>query len=92
MSEKVFCKGLRTFPKHEKQPEFVLGSLIIEPETLIEFIKGEGKQYLTEYKGKKQLKLQMLKPKDGNGVNFVVDTYKKEEAFQVPDKDSDLPF
>jgi Zn/Cd-binding protein ZinT len=90
-TEKIYVAGFRTFPKHEKSPDFVLGSLLITPNELFKFIK-ENSQYLTDYKGEKQLKCQILQGK--NGINFVVDTYKKEEAQPkgVTQPDSDLPF
>lgn len=86
MAEKIYPKGLRTFPKHEKQPDFVLGALIIEPNEFFEWMK-ENKHLLTEYKETKQLKLQILK--GDKGISFVVDTYKAEpktETKQEPKK------
>ena len=87
---KIYPKGLRTFPKNENAPEFVLGTLIITPNDLITWIK-ENESLLTDYNGSKQLKLQMLK---GNkGIYFVVDTYKSTPANGLTNgvKD-DLPF
>ncbi len=75
MAEKIYPKGLRTFPKHEKQPDFVLGALIIDPNEFFEWMQ-ENKHLLTEYKEKKQLKLQILK--GDKGISFVVDNYKAE--------------
>ena len=82
--EKVYPKGLRTFDKNANAPEFVLGTLVITPNELVEWLK-ENNNYLTDYNGTKQLKLQMLK--GDKGIYFVVDTFvpKKKE-------DSGLPF
>ena len=76
MNEKIYVKGFRSFPKHEKAPEFVLGTLIIDPNEFIEWLK-ENKSLLSDYKDRKQLKCQVLK--GNNGLTFIVDTYKKEE-------------
>lgn len=92
-TEKVFLKGFRTFAKHENAPDFVLGTLLITPNEFVSWLK-ENSQYLTEYKGDKQLKVQILQGQ--KGINFVVDTYKKEENKQEPkgvsQPKSDLPF
>ena len=77
MSERIFVKGFRTFAKREGSPDFVLGSLLITIDEFKEFINGEGKQYLSDYDGKKQLRLDILEGKDGR-VNFQVNTYKKD--------------
>lgn len=78
MAEKIYPQGLRTFAKHPNQPDFVLGTLVITLDDLKEWVEGEGKQYLTEYNGKKQIRLQILQGKDK--VNLQVDTYKKGEV------------
>lgn len=83
---KIYPKGLRTFPKNEKQPEFVLGSLVITPNELVSWLR-ENESLLTDYKGEKQLRLQML---NGNkGIYFVVDTYSKDKELT---KNDNLPF
>ena len=87
MSDTIIVKGLKTFKPHEKAPDFVKGTLMITPNQLVQFIK-ENEQYLTEYKGEKQLKCQIL---EGDyGLYFTVDTYKPEskpkEDFEIPDK------
>ena len=83
---KIYPKGLRTFPKNEKQPDFVLGTLMVTPNELINWIR-ENESLLIEYKGNKQLKLQMLN--GDKGIYFVVDTYSKQKQFE---KDDNLPF
>lgn len=76
MANSVFPKGVRLFNKHEKAPDFILGSLVITPNELVKFCK-ENPDYLTEYQGEKQLKLVIQKTKAG-GLTAVVDTYKKD--------------
>ncbi len=88
MSETKFVEGVRLFNKHEKAPDFVIGSMVISLNDFVKFCK-ENPDLLSEYNGVKQLKLQIQKSKQGNLI-AVVDTYKKETAKQGS-KD-DLPF
>lgn len=84
MSEKVakiYPKGLLVFPKNEKAPDFVKGSMVVNPNQLVSWLK-ENESLMTEYKGEKQLRLQILE--NDKGLYLVVDTFK-------PKKD-DLPF
>lgn len=86
MADKVYPKGVMVFSPRANAPEFVKGSIVISLNELVKFCK-ENPVLLTEYKGEKQLKLQL---KEGNkGLYAEVDTYqpgaKKEES-------SDLPF
>jgi len=98
MSETIYPKGIRTFAKNEKSPDFVLGTVIITPNELFKWLK-ENPQYLTDYKGEKQIKLQCLKKKDG-GITFTVDTYKPKEKPPIEVlkekfdavEENDLPF
>lgn len=98
MSDVIYPEGVRTFKKHEKAPEFVLGTVIITPNELFKWLK-ENPQYLTDYKGEKQIKLQCLKKKDG-GITFTVDTYKPKEKPPIEVlkekfdavEENDLPF
>ena len=78
MAEKVFVPGFRTFAKRDGAPDFVLGTLIVTLEDFKTFVNGDGRQYLSDYDGKKQLKLNITTNKDGR-VNFAVDTWKKPE-------------
>jgi hypothetical protein len=74
MAEKIYAAGIRTFAKHEKAPDFVLGTIIITPEDFIKWMK-ENPEHMTEYQGKAQLRLQMTKGQDGRVV-VAVDTWK----------------
>ena len=81
-----------SFAKNPKSPSFVLGTAVISIDKLTEWADGEGSQYVTDYKGTRQIRLQILQGKDK--VNFVVDTWKPTKpANEVPELDSgDLPF
>ena len=92
MSEKIYPKGIITFPKNEKQPDFVLGSMVITPNDLFAWLK-ENESLLTDYNGKKQMKFQVLN--GDKGVYFVVDTFvptPKAESKPAIEEDNSLPF
>ena len=89
--EKIYPQGLRTFAKNDKAPDFVLGTLVITPNELIKWLK-ENEQYLTDYKGTKQLKCQILN--GDKGIYFTVDTWKPEAKVTKMESvaKDDLPF
>lgn len=66
-------EGIRFFNKHQNAPDFVLASLVITPAELFDFLKNNP-TLMADYQGKKQLKLQILRSKDGK-IYSVVDTY-----------------
>jgi len=72
---KVYPKGLIAFAKNEKAPDWVIGSMVINPNQLFDWLSGEGAQYLTDYKGQPQLRLHMAHTKDGK-LSISVDTWK----------------
>lgn len=95
--EKILPKGIRFFQKHEKAPEFVLGTLIISLNELVQFCK-DNPSLLSEYNGQKQLKLQVKKSKGGN-LYADIDTYKPGQSAPEPSPTAnkeqpgdDLPF
>lgn len=97
--DRIFCKGVMAFKPNEKAPSFVKGSVVITLNDLIEWAKGDGKQYLTEYNGKKQIRLQITENKSDGKYSIAVDTFvpnsspkPTNEEFRVPDKDDSLPF
>lgn len=93
MADKIFADGVRLFPKHDKAPDFVIGTLIITPNDLVTWLKANP-QHLTDYEGKKQLKLQLTKSQGGKLV-AAVDTWKpgeKAAATSTPAPEEDLPF
>ena len=96
MAETIYPKGIRTFKKHENAPDFVLGTVVITPKELREWLLGDGSQYLTEYKGEKQIRLQATTTKDGS-LSLKVDTWKptskpQTSAPKPEDDNSGLPF
>ena len=79
MAEKVFPKGLRTFKPNEKAPEWVKGSVIIDINEFKAWLEDfDTAQYITEYNGKPQIKLDIVETKADKRINFEVNTYKKE--------------
>jgi hypothetical protein len=86
MADQTLLKGIRLFQPKPSQPEFVLASGVITLNELVTFAK-ENPQLLTEYNGEKQLRIQLLKSKDGKPY-MVVDTWKPSEttapAFVAP--------
>ena len=75
MAEKVYIPAIRNFKPNERAPQFILASMVIDVAEFNDWINNEGSQYLTEYNGKKQLRLTVLQS-DKTGVNIQVDTYK----------------
>ncbi len=74
MADQILPKGLRFFPKGQNAPDFVLGTMVITMNDLFAFCK-ENETLVTEYNGAKQLKLQLLKSKEGK-LYAAVDTFK----------------
>lgn len=83
MAEKIYAAGIKCFPKRDKAPDFVLGSVVISPDDLNAWCI-DNKDLLSEYKGKKQLRLDLLQGKEGPYLS--VNTFKKQEQSE------DLPF
>jgi len=89
-TEKIYPKGIMVFPPHEKAPSFVKGDVIISPNILFAWLK-ENAELLSDYKGEKQLKLQLLEGNKGLYLNVL--TYqKKNEQLNTPSKSDDFPF
>ena len=88
MNDKIFPKGITAFAPRDNAPDFVLGTVIITPEDFITWMK-ENSQYLSDYNGKAQLRLNLTKSKDGR-PSMAVDTWKpnNEPAAEA----EDLPF
>lgn len=98
MADQILPKGIRLFNKHQNAPDFVIGTLVITPNDLVAWLK-EQPELMTEYNGAKQIRLQVLKSKDGN-LYAAVDTYKAatipaaapQDAPELPELNSELPF
>lgn len=82
MAEQILPKGIRFFNKNAKAPDFVIGTLIVTPDDLNAFCI-DNPELMTDYNGSKQLKLQVLKSKDGN-LYAAVDTWKPDQATAAP--------
>ena len=100
MADQILPKGLRFFKKNDKAPDFVIGSMVVTPDELNAFCI-DNPNLMTEYNGQQQLKVQVLRSKDGN-LYCAVDTWKPSgeatqsaplpgKAPELPD-DSGLPF
>jgi hypothetical protein len=91
----IFVNGIRTFPKNDNSPEWVVGNGVIVPRELLEFLKStEAVENMTEYKGQKQLPITMIKNRNGS-IGFRINNYKPKAEVQVQgnqEDDSDLPF
>ncbi len=85
--EQKFPKGIRAFKPRENAPDFVVTELVIDPKELVQYCK-ENQNLLSEYKGAEQIKLTVLKSKDGTKHNIQVNTFKPTAKVETPD----LPF
>ncbi len=87
MADKIFPEGIRVFSPRNGAPDFVKGSIVISPNQLIEWLK-KNKELLTDYKGEKQLTLDLLNSKEGKP--YLALNNFKPEAKKEPT--NDLPF
>ena len=80
MAEKtprIFVKGILTFPKNERAPDFVVGNIVINLQDFKEWVNDpQNAQYLTEYQGKKQLRLTATTWE--KKLSISVDTFKPQ--------------
>ena len=97
MSDNKLPEGIRYFEKHANAPDFVIDSLVITIDDFNAFVE-QNPDLLTEFKGKKQLKLQRLRSKQGK-IYLSVDTFQPQAQQQGPINNSlpgepisDLPF
>ena len=91
MSEKIYPKGLMCFKPHEKAPDFVLASVIINPNQFFAWMKENASLLKEHEKHGKQLKCQLLSGE--KGPYLVVDTFEKSQAQETPGGEiDDLPF
>mgnify|MGYP005999011705 CR=1 FL=1 len=89
-NEKIYPKGLITFPPRENAPDFVKGKMIITLNEFVEWAKTQS-EYFKEYNGQKQLAFD-IKVGD-KGLYFQLDTYKGGETkTEVVKEENDLPF
>jgi len=74
----ITLKGIRLFPKKDSQPDFVIASGVLTPDDLNAFLM-DNKEHESEYQGKQQFRIQVLKGKEG-GPYITLDTYKAAAA------------
>lgn len=87
MADLIFAKGVQFYNKNDKAPDFVIGSIVITPRDLLDWLSADGGKYLTDYKEKKQLRLQVKKSKDGKPM-VTVDTWKPENRHSSSDTET----
>jgi hypothetical protein len=89
MAEKIYANGIFFNPKHEKQPDFVLGSLSIVKDKFAEWLATQE----TDSRG--YVRLQILNGREGKPY-LTVDTYKATQKQGVqnlaPEEDDSIPF
>jgi len=89
-NEKIYPKGLITFPPREGAPDFVKGKMIITLNDFVEWAKTQS-EYYKDYNGQKQLAFD-IKVGD-KGIYFQLDTYKGVATKTAEVKEeNDLPF
>ena len=96
----ITLKGIKLFPKKDRQHDFVIASGVLTPDDLNAFLIDQA-EHQSEYNGAKQFRIQVLKGKDG-GPYIVLDTYKAgstpaaapQDAPELPveDPNEPLPF
>ena len=75
MAEKVYPKGIVTFAPRSSDPAYLLATIIISPQKLVDWL-NENPDYLTDSeKYGQQLKLVVKKGKENN-VYCEVDAFK----------------
>lgn len=90
MSEtKVYPVGIRMFNKHEKAPDFIIGTMVISIDSLVSFCQ-DNPHLLTKYKDEDQLKIQIQQGR--NGLTAVVDTWRKDAGKTIEGEKETLPF
>lgn len=75
MADRPFVEGLRFWPARAGAPDFVIGSLSLDPKKLVGFLKAHGDSIDT----KGYFKIDILARKDGDGWSLVLNDYKKPQ-------------
>lgn len=79
---KIYPKGIVTFNPKDSQPAFALGDIVININQLNEWLKGDGAEYLTDYKGEPQIRLSLTSLKEKRGISLSVNTWKPDASFK----------
>lgn len=69
-------EGIMAFDKHPNAPDFIICDVVINPDTLIDWINANPDLLTGSEKFGNQLKLQLKRSKDGK-LYFAVNDYKK---------------
>jgi len=75
--QKIFVTGIRFFDKHPNAPDFVIGSLVITPNDLFQWLQ-QNPQAMTQYNGKSQIKLSVKRSQQG-AVYCELDTWQPQQ-------------
>lgn len=81
MADQKFIDGIKAF---KPKADFIKAELVISLNQLVKFCK-DNPELLSEYKGEKQLKVQVKESKSGTW-------YAALNEYKPKDKDGDLPF
>lgn len=90
--KRIYPKGIIAFAPRDKAPSFVKGSIVITVDQLTEWIE-ENKQYQSDYKGYKQIRLD-ISEFDGK-LSLSVNTFGLDlpnQTEQPAEPTDDLPF
>lgn len=90
MSEKIYPKGVIIFKPEKGAPLFVKGRMVLSVDEFNEWANTQG-QHMSDYKGKRQLKFNILEGKNDDGLYLELDTYKPQGAVTDLPND-DMPF
>lgn len=88
--EKKYVSGFRFFERKDNQPDFVLGEMLLTPLDLLAWA-NDNKDKCSEYNSKVQIKMQVLKSKDGK-VYCKLNDYKPKGESKSQEPAEDLPF
>ena len=80
---KKFVEGIIVFKKSEKAPDFVKAEIVINPRTLVDWIKANPEELTDNERFGKQLKLTLKEAKEG-GLYLDLNNYKKPEVKEEP--------
>lgn len=86
MADIIYPGGIKFFKSKENHPDWIIGNFVISIEDLVQWVK-DNPTLLSDYNGKKQIKCDLRKGKDGPYV--AVNTWKPASKFE---EKSDLPF
>lgn len=87
--ETKFVDGMRWFDARESAPEFIKGTISIDPKKLVAYLR-ENAQYMDK---KGYMRITMKESKGGK-IYFQLDTWKKPEQVteQKIEEDEEIPF